>query len=176
MSKTVLHLRGSTGYHAARIPVKWDDGQILFRITEMSDELQEEYDQAQQEKLGFVAKLGIPREQIEQLSQTQEGIDGLQNALFAAALTQVVAGDTSMFDMVRSVRKSAAELRDRIVASGLIEFPEEVQWDQEERPKVTLETVKLLPLIIRDQLQVAIVTESGLSGDERELFAGLAGR
>lgn len=180
MSAKIL-LRGSTGYYSKRVPVQipGTNDQVLFKITELSDETANEFEQVPAKNMERMRQVGLD-DLFRKIAPDGEGAaetSALERLFDLVADSRLTGGDGGLLEMARELRRERAAWMDRIVAEGLVEFPPEVAVVGEEgetRPEtVDIETVRALPRWVRQELEKAILRESGLQESEADFLAGL---
>lgn len=179
MSAKIL-LRGSKGYYSKRIPVQIPstNEQVLFKVTELSEETANEFDELAARNLERMRVVGLD-DLFRKVAPDGDASDtsALERLFDVVADSRLTDPDSGLIKMARELRRERAAWMDRIVAEGLVEFPPEVALVTEEgetHPEVVdIETVRRLPRWVREELERAILRETGLLESEADFLAGL---
>jgi len=178
---STIYLNGSPGYYAKRVPIHVEGATapVLFRIREMSDQVVQEWEALQEQQIELLRSIGrgdIARSLAETGNTPQQRGAAIIDQILDSFLLGVIDPQSNLLARMRDTRLTSQAMTVRIIADALIEFPPEVRAIEdgvEVTPPVSEETVRGLPMWMRDELAKHILEASGLSQGEQDFLSRL---
>lgn len=178
--------KGCAGYYSKLVQIKvpGTNDQIGFKIRELDDDLRKEVRDAPKKLIATLRQFGADEQMLERMATTnpearQAALGDLLDQFLGMALR-----DDRVIDAINEAQVREEKRMVRVVASGLLNFPDEVEFpvDEEDddprngQPPVTEQTVAALPRWLQVELHKVILNDSGLSEGEADFLGrSLAG-